>query len=533
MRRHTFSYQASLLFLVLADLLCVLGAYAGAFSLRIYWPLPFTAYLLPSTRLSEVNHPLVFLLTTQVVLLYFFGFYDLQTLKRRSRLVTNIATALGVQLLATTAWYFFRGDLFFPRSVLVLFWLFNTAGVVGLRLWMVRCLERVQPSRVLLVGTVEDVRVFLAGLPDLLHLPELRIAGLVSLNGHVDAQEEMLVPWLGSADDLPRIVQEIQVDDVILLSPTTWKDSFVDRLLHLSVSRLEDQERDRDRDGDRDWRQGLETGREEGEGSLSLSDLSVSSSDGSVSARACPEPSRRVYPESKSRKAARPRMLVVPSVYDILVGRVSSLRLHDVPLLELLKDPGEDMAFFIKKVLDVGIAGLLLVIGLPVLLLAATAVKLTSSGPVLYQQRRVGKGGREFVIYKLRTMVDDAEEKTGPVLASCGDERITWVGRFLRASRIDEIPQLFNVLNGTMSLVGPRPERPEFAKEFICQVPGYAERLQIKPGLTGLAQVNGEYHTTPEYKLKYDLAYIYNYSLWLDLRILAETVKVMLTRRGV
>jgi exopolysaccharide biosynthesis polyprenyl glycosylphosphotransferase len=508
-RRRTLSYQATLLFLVLADLLCVLGAYAGAFSLRIYFPLPFTVDLLPSARLGEVNHPFAFLLATQVLLLYFFGFYDLQTLKRRVRLVTNVAAALGVQLLATTAWYFFRGDLFFPRSVLVLFWLLNTLGVAGLRLWMVRRLGRVQPTRVLLVGTVEDVRAFLAGLPDLLHLPELTVAGLVSLNGDRDLPQRFAtekgedegslslsdlsvsssdssvsagpvegnIPWLGSADDLPNIVQEIAVDDVILLSSATWKDSFVDRLLRLSVGQ-----------------QG----------------------------QACP-----------GRRGERPRVLVVPSVYDILVGRVSSLRLHDVPLVEVLKDPREDMAFFVKEVLDVGIAGLLLAVSLPILILAAVAVKLTSPGPVLYRQRRVGKAGKEFTVYKLRTMVDDAEEKTGPVLASCGDKRITWVGRFLRASRIDEIPQLFNVLNGTMSLVGPRPERPEFAKEFLCKVPGYAERLQVKPGLTGLAQVNGEYHTTPEYKLKYDLAYIYNHSLWLDLGILAETVKVMLTRRGV
>jgi lipopolysaccharide/colanic/teichoic acid biosynthesis glycosyltransferase len=119
------------------------------------------------------------------------------------------------------------------------------------------------------------------------------------------------------------------------------------------------------------------------------------------------------------------------------------------------------------------------------------------------------------------------------VLAGPEDERVTWIGRFLRDSRIDEIPQLLNVLNGTMSLVGPRPERPEFVGGFLRTIPGYGERLQVKPGLTGLAQVDGEYHTTPEYKLKYDLAYIYNYSLWLDMRIMTGTVKVMLTRRGV
>jgi lipopolysaccharide/colanic/teichoic acid biosynthesis glycosyltransferase len=176
---------------------------------------------------------------------------------------------------------------------------------------------------------------------------------------------------------------------------------------------------------------------------------------------------------------------------------------------------------------------LLLVLGSPVLLVAAVLIKLTSLGPVLYYQRRIGQGGKEFTLYKLRTMVDGAEQETGPVLAGPRDDRITWIGRLLRESRIDEIPQLLNVLNGTMSLVGPRPERPKFVSEFLQTIPGYAERLQVKPGLTGLAQVDGEYHTTPEYKLKYDLAYIYNYSLWLDMRIMAETVKVILTRRGV
>ena len=175
----------------------------------------------------------------------------------------------------------------------------------------------------------------------------------------------------------------------------------------------------------------------------------------------------------------------------------------------------------------------LLILSFPILGIAALLIKLTSPGPILYRQRRVGRYGKEFVMYKLRTMVDRAEAETGPVLAGSADERITRVGRVLRAARIDEIPQLFNVLNGTMSLVGPRPERPKFVSEFLRTIPGYAERLQVKPGLTGLAQVNGEYHTSAEYKLKYDLAYIYNYSLWFDIRIMAETVKVMLTRRGV
>ncbi|MGE0825160.1 MAG: sugar transferase [Candidatus Binatia bacterium] len=470
-RRRTLRYQTTLLVLMLADLLCVLFMYLIVFALRIHVAFPFTTDLLPLLRFTEVSHPLLILGASQIVLLYFFGLYDLHVLMRGARLVTNVAAALGVQLLTTSAWYFFRGDLFFPRSVLVLLWGLNTVGVVCLRLWVTGWLSHVRPLRVLLVGTADGIRSFLSGLPDVLHAPGLSLVGFVSVDIEVTLPADPPVPWLGNVEELPRIMREHGADEVILLSQPTWKDAFIDRLVR----------------------------------------------------------SAEVWGDYSDR----PRVLVVPSVYDILVGRVSTLRLHDVPLVEVLKDPQEDFAFLIKEIIDVALAVLLLILSFPLLVIAALSIKLTSPGPVLFRQRRVGRDGKEFLMYKLRTMVDKAEAETGPVLTGPGDGRITPVGRILRACRIDEIPQLFNVLNGTMSLVGPRPERPEFVQEFLLNVPGYAERLQVKPGLTGLAQVNGEYHTTPEYKLKYDLAYIYNYSLWLDMRIMAETVKVMLTRRGV
>lgn len=470
MPRRTLSYQAILLLLVLADLLCVVGAYVGAFILRLALPLPFTEHLIPSSRINEVNHPIGFLLVTQVVLLYFFGFYDLHRPQPRDRLVTQVAAALGVQLLATTSYYFFRGDLEFPRSVLVLMWLFNSIGVATVRLWASYQLGQMRPLAILLVGEAEEVQTFLATLASLRPFPELQVVGFVSLNGGGAPRGELGASWLGSSEQLGRILRRVSVDDVILLSPTTWKDSFVDRLL-------------RSPGGENELR--------------------------------------------------RPRVLVVPSVYDILVGRISSLRLHDMPLVEVVKNPQEDMSFLIKNILDRLIAGILLAFSLPVLALAALLIKMTSSGPVFFRQQRVGQGGKMFTVYKLRTMVENAEALTGAVLAQERDPRVTTIGRLLRESRVDEIPQLVNVINGTMSLVGPRPERPEFVTEFIRTIPGYAERHQVKPGLTGLAQVNGEYHTTPEYKLKYDLAYIYNYSLWLDVRIMVESVKVMLTRRGI
>jgi lipopolysaccharide/colanic/teichoic acid biosynthesis glycosyltransferase len=165
--------------------------------------------------------------------------------------------------------------------------------------------------------------------------------------------------------------------------------------------------------------------------------------------------------------------------------------------------------------------------------IAAVAIRLTSPGPILYRQRRVGRGGREFMMYKLRTMRDGAEDESGPVLARRADERVTPVGRVLRACRLDELPQLLNVLGGTMSLIGPRPERPEFVAEFAHRIPNYARRLAVKPGLSGLAQVRAGYHAAPAEKLGYDLEYIERRSLGLDLRILAATLGAVLAGRGV
>jgi lipopolysaccharide/colanic/teichoic acid biosynthesis glycosyltransferase len=165
--------------------------------------------------------------------------------------------------------------------------------------------------------------------------------------------------------------------------------------------------------------------------------------------------------------------------------------------------------------------------------LCALAVRLTSPGGVLYHQMRVGRGQKPFTLYKLRTMRHDAEAESGEVLAQPDDPRLTPIGAFLRRFRLDELPQIFNVLAGSMSLVGPRPERPGFVQRYLREVPGYAERFSLAPGLTGLAQVNGDYHSSPQNKLRYDLAYMANWTLWLDLSILLRTVKIVLTSRGV
>jgi exopolysaccharide biosynthesis polyprenyl glycosylphosphotransferase len=229
----------------------------------------------------------------------------------------------------------------------------------------------------------------------------------------------------------------------------------------------------------------------------------------------------------------RAQIYVVPSPYEILIGRREHLRLHDIPLLEVLHDEPTAGGVVAKRLFDGILASLLFVVVLPVMGLVAVAIAASSGRPVIFRQTRVGKDGAPFTIFKFRTMQRGAEEETGPVLACENDPRVTTLGRGLRATRLDELPQLWNVLRGDMSFVGPRPERPEFVSQYETDIQGYRERFKVRPGLTGYAQVNGEYHTSATTKLKYDLAYMYNRSFWLDLKILSETAKVMLTRRGV
>ena len=190
----------------------------------------------------------------------------------------------------------------------------------------------------------------------------------------------------------------------------------------------------------------------------------------------------------------------------------------------------------VKRLVDIGAAVFGLGLAIPLMLMTAAIVKLSSRGPALYHQRRVGQHGREFTIHKFRTMRTDAEAATGAVWASAGDPRIFPLGRMLRRTRLDELPQLWNVLTGEMSFVGPRPERPEFVAQLAEQIPFYGQRHAVKPGLTGWAQVRYSYGGSVEdsmEKLQYDLFYIKNLSLALDAFIVFETVKTVVLRRGV
>ena len=174
---------------------------------------------------------------------------------------------------------------------------------------------------------------------------------------------------------------------------------------------------------------------------------------------------------------------------------------------------------------------LLLIIAVPICILACIAIYVELRVNPIYTQKRVGLNGRVFKIYKLRSMYIDAE-KDGPKWASENDERITKVGRIIRKTRIDELPQLVNILKRDMSFIGPRPERPEFIKEFIKYIPDFNDRLLVKPGITGWAQVNGGYSLTPKEKLEFDKYYIKNRGFKLDLLILIKTIIVIFTRHG-
>ena len=185
----------------------------------------------------------------------------------------------------------------------------------------------------------------------------------------------------------------------------------------------------------------------------------------------------------------------------------------------------------IKRCIEILLSTILIIITLPVIIIACIAIYLELRANPIYTQKRVGLNGYVFKIYKLRSMYIDAE-KDGPKWASKNDERITKVGKFIRTTRIDELPQLFNILIGDMSFIGPRPERPELIKKFLKDIPDFNDRLLVKPGITGWAQVNGGYSLTPKEKLVLDKYYIENEGFKLDLLILLKTIIVIFTGAG-
>ncbi len=223
------------------------------------------------------------------------------------------------------------------------------------------------------------------------------------------------------------------------------------------------------------------------------------------------------------------RVYMMPKISDVIVQGADVVHFFDTPILLTRETPLSVEQRAIKRVIDLVCAIILIVLTSPIMLISAFIIKVSDGGPVFYKQTRLTLNNKEFKIIKFRSMKVDAESDGKARLATKHDSRITWFGRFIRAVRIDELPQLFNIVKGDMSFVGPRPERPEIIEQYMKEMPEFAYRTKVKAGLAGYAQVYGKYNTTPYDKLKLDLAYIEGYTTWLDIRLMMLTLRVLLT----
>jgi len=221
----------------------------------------------------------------------------------------------------------------------------------------------------------------------------------------------------------------------------------------------------------------------------------------------------------------------IPQYFDLSIISSSLYKTGDIPTFRITNMELSPEERIVKRIVDLLLGTVGAILSLPIALLLMILIKM-DGGPVFYLQERLTRGSRLFKIYKFRTMIPDAEKISGPVLAEDNDPRITPLGRFMRAVRLDELPQIINVIKGEMSLVGPRPERPFFTEQFEKEIPEYRFRLKVKAGLTGLAQVEGKYNTSVEDKLRYDLIYINNYSILQDIVIMLQTIKILFLKES-
>jgi sugar transferase (PEP-CTERM system associated) len=402
--------------------------------------------------------------------LYYADLYDFRLLStERRELFTRIVHALAYASLILAALYFWFPNLIIGRGVFIMAAVFIMVAVVGWRFAFEWASRRVRPrERLLIVGTNQPAVNLAREIYSRRHELGVEIVGFIDPDPAKVGAAVLNPGVVGTIDDIPGVVRAREVDRVVVSLSDARGKLPMDKLLDL---RLDGVNFDH-----------LATIYEEYTGKIAVENL-------------------------------RPSWLIFSDGFRKTRALTAA-----------------------KRVLDLVVSTIGVVLALPIMLLVAIAVKITSPGTVLYQQRRVGQHGRIFTVHKFRSMQQDAEAATGPVWASkAGDSRVTSIGGILRRTRLDELPQLWNVLKGDMSFVGPRPERPEFVRELTEQIPFYGQRHIVRPGLTGWAQVRYTYGASKEdalEKLQYDLFYIKNLSIALDLYIILSTVKTVLLRRG-
>lgn len=401
--------------------------------------------------------------------LYYGDLYDLRGIVDLVDLTVRLIQALGATSLILALLYFWFPDWIIGRGVFLVAVIFVAALVVAWRLAFAWMTRHTAPSeRLLLVGTGQ------AAVELARELHERRQELGVEIVGFIDPDPAMvgtavLNPGVvGTIDDIPFLIGSLRADRVVV--------SLADARGRLPMHQLLD---------------------------------------------------------SKLRSGVTFDHLA--SVYEEYTGKIAVENLRPSWLLFSEGFSKSRALLATRRVLDVVWSAVGLVIGAPIMLLIAGLTKVMSPGPVLYHQERVGLNGRRFFVHKFRTMREDAEAETGPVWSHHDDPRITRLGAILRRTRLDELPQLWNILKGEMSVVGPRPERPEFVGELTALIPYYGQRHVVKPGLTGWAQVRYTYGASVEdavQKLQYDLYYIKNMSIALDIVIVLKTIKTVILRRG-
>jgi sugar transferase (PEP-CTERM system associated) len=403
------------------------------------------------------------------ICLYYSDLYDLRLVADRRELFVRVIHALSASSFVLAATYFWFPSLIIGRGVFLIAAAFVISVVVGARLAVVWLHDRMKPGeRLLIVGTSPAAVALARELFDRRHELGVEIVGFVDTDPALVGTPVINPGVIGTLDDIPSIVRDRRVARVVV--------SLSDARGKLPMNRLLDM------------------------------------------------------------KLAGVAFAHLATVYEEYTGKIAVENLRPSWLIFSEGFRKSAIVSAAKRLLDMVVAGVGLALALPIIVATTLAIKLTSKGPVLYHQERVGLRGHTFTVHKFRSMRTDAEVGTGPVWASKdGDPRVTPVGRFLRRSRIDEIPQLWNVLVGEMSFVGPRPERPGFVAQLTEQIPFYHQRHVVRPGLTGWAQVKYTYGASVEdalQKLQFDLFYIKNLSLSLDLYIIFSTIKTVVLRKG-